>query len=132
MSLKGKRRMVDNLIRMPQKASIVDLYSDQGRIVFSRIGNSLHDEYNYWKLSKNFQWNFCFKILIQVLGIIFDIQLKVSLIYSQAVSSNMWPYCFSLGLKETLIGWLWIAQKGFLQKYLYLKRNKNQYKVWWK
>ena len=83
MSLKGKRRMVDNLIRMPQKASIVDLYSDQGRIVFSRNGNSIRDEYNYWKLSKNFQRQ------IQVLGIIFNIQLKVSLIYSQAVSSNM-------------------------------------------
>ena len=52
MSLKGKRRMVDNLIRMPQKASIVDLYSDQGRIVFSRNGNSLRDEYSYRKLSK--------------------------------------------------------------------------------
>ena len=54
--------MVDNLILMPQKASIVDLYSDQGRIVFSRNGNSLRDEYNYWKLSTNFQRNICFRI----------------------------------------------------------------------
>ena len=54
--------MVDNLIRMPQKASIVDLYSDQGRIVFSRNGNSLRDEYNYWELATNFQRNICFKI----------------------------------------------------------------------
>ena len=55
MSLKGKSRMVDNLILMPQKASIVDLYSYKARIVFSRNGNSIRDEYNYWKLSKNFQ-----------------------------------------------------------------------------
>ena len=54
--------MVDNLILMPQKASIVDLYSDQGRIVFSRNGNSIRDEYNYWKLSTNFQRNICFRI----------------------------------------------------------------------
>ena len=62
MSLKGKRRMVDNLILMPQKASIVDLYSYQARIVLSRNGNSLRDEYNYWKLSTNFQRNICFRI----------------------------------------------------------------------
>ena len=55
--------MVDNLILMPQKASIVDLYSYQARIVLSRNGNSLRDEYNYWKLSTNFQRNICFRIL---------------------------------------------------------------------
>ena len=54
--------MVDNLILMPQKASIVDLYSYKTRIVFSRNGKSLRYEYNYWKLSTNFQRNICFKI----------------------------------------------------------------------
>ena len=129
MTLKGKRRMVENLILMPQKVSIVDLYSYQARNVFSIKEISLCDGYNYWKLSTNFWRNICLK---KVLNIMFDIYLEASLIYAQAVSSNMWPCWFSLGPKETLIGWLWIAQKGFLQKYLYLKRNKNQYKVWWK
>ena len=60
MSLKGKRRMVDNLILMPQKASIVDLYSYQARIVFSMYVNSLRYGYNYWKLTTNFQGNIRF------------------------------------------------------------------------
>ena len=62
--------MVDNLILMPQKASIVDLYSYQPRIVFSMYVNSQRDGYNYWKLSTNFQGNICFRT---TLGLIFDI-----------------------------------------------------------
>ena len=54
--------MVDNLILMPQKASFVDLYSYQARIVFSMYVNSLRYGYNYWKLTTNFQGNICFKI----------------------------------------------------------------------
>ena len=76
MSLKGKRRMVDNLILMPQKASFVDLYSYQARIVFSMYVNSLRYGYNYWKLTTNFQGNICFKIYelkTKTFGFIFEI-----------------------------------------------------------